>query len=170
MAPPSVFDHYEVDQNVETLDKNADGSAGSRNRPRDRDLSPGVYRVVGRTGDAVTMLRVADADHTRIHTGEVVHIDRGSLDSFSPAANPDGNYPIGGTVRRKLGMGYWSLRVFLGELRAHPVAALVAFGSLAVGVSGEAALSLPEPVSSLFVVVGALGLAILGSGRILAIK
>jgi hypothetical protein len=39
-------------------------------------VEPGVYRVVG-TGAEVALLRVADADGRRAHTGEFVHVAPG---------------------------------------------------------------------------------------------
>ena len=69
-------------------------------RPTDGAADPGVYRVVGRPGDEVTLLRVADEDGRRVHTGEVVrHPVVDFPASFERASNPDGR-PILDWIRR----------------------------------------------------------------------
>ncbi|PSQ41942.1 hypothetical protein BRD17_09885 [Halobacteriales archaeon SW_7_68_16] len=45
--------------------------------PADGNHQRGVYRVVG-TGDPVALLRVADATADRVHTGELVRVERSS--------------------------------------------------------------------------------------------
>ncbi|MCU4801834.1 hypothetical protein OB920_15755 [Halobacteria archaeon HArc-gm2] len=64
----------------------------------DRSLPPGVYRVVGTPENAVTLLRVADADGRRVHTGEVHRVPRTDLDEFEVAANPDENRSLASSV------------------------------------------------------------------------
>jgi len=66
--------------------------------PVDRNLPPGVYRVVGTPEDGVTLLRVADADGRRVHTGEVHTVTLSDLDDFEPAENPDENRSLASSV------------------------------------------------------------------------
>ena len=63
------------------------------------DAPAGVYRVVGSTPDAVTLLRVADADGARRHTGSLRHVDRGTVERrFAPAPDPDPRVDVRGLV------------------------------------------------------------------------
>lgn len=63
------------------------------------DEDPGIYRVVGTSESAVTLLRVADADGTRRATGVLCRVPLTTLDGdFEPAANP-GDGGIGSFVR-----------------------------------------------------------------------
>ncbi len=71
-------------------------SPGDHYRPTptasDATAQRGVYRVVG-TGDPVTLLRVADKDGRRQHTGETVRVDRAVLaEQFEPADDPDAGF------------------------------------------------------------------------------
>lgn len=144
MDPPSVYDHLQ---------------------PTDIDYPDGTYRVVGTSEEAVTLLRVADADGRRVNTGEIVTVDSDELDGFEPAENPDGNRPLGAVVTSKLEMTYWSVRVFVQQLATHPLPTAVAVTLVVVGSFGERVLPLPEIVLSGLILVGSLGLAYVGSGR-----
>jgi hypothetical protein len=62
--------------------------------------------------------------------------------------------------------GYWSVRAFLEELAARPLASLVAFAFVVAGTFGDSTVPLPEPVFGAAVVVGTLALAAVGSGRL----
>lgn len=72
--------------------------------------SPGVYRVVG-AGDPVALLRVADADGRRVHSGELRTVDASTVDAdFEPATDPDaGLAPVRGLRNYVSGL-YWLVR------------------------------------------------------------
>jgi len=79
VTDPAPYDHY---------------------RPPDASEIPdGVYRVVGRPDDAVTLLAVADADGRRVHAGRLVRVPavRVAAD-FAPAPTPDAGLDVGGIV------------------------------------------------------------------------
>jgi hypothetical protein len=63
-------------------------------------------------------------------------------------------------------MIYWSLRVFLQELIKHPLLSLLAIVAILVGNFGEGTVSLPDLAYGVLIIVGALGLAYIGSGRL----
>ncbi|MFC6837908.1 hypothetical protein [Halomarina ordinaria] len=135
-------------------------------RPTDTDHRAGTYRVVGTTSEAVTLLRVGDVDGQRVHTGALITVDAAEFDRFEPAENPDGNRPLRATITSALEMSYWSLRVLIRHLRSHPFAALVAVGCILLGSVGEYFFSLPDIVLGGLIVLGSLGLAYVGSGRL----
>lgn len=85
---------------------------------------------------------------------------------FEPTENPDGTRSLGDSVRSSLEMVYWSFRVFGQELVVHPVLTLVAVTVILVGHFGEAIVPLPDTVYSFLIIIGALGLAYIGSGRL----
>jgi hypothetical protein len=86
---------------------------GDHYRPTQGDYSGGVYRVVGVT-DAVTLLRVTDADGRRVHPGTLRSVQAATLESdFEPAENPDAGLSPGGAVRNAVQGLYWSVRRFL---------------------------------------------------------
>lgn len=88
---PQILDHY---------------------RPTNDAHTPGVYRVVGASGE-ITLLRVTDANGKRVATGELLHVSQKTLDTeFEFATNPDAGFsPIHG-VRNALTGLYWSVRRF----------------------------------------------------------
>lgn len=145
MRSPTVYDHV---------------------RPTTSDHPAGVYRVVGTSGETVTMLRVGDAEGRRVSTGELVTVAEGELDGFEQAANPDGNRPLGTTLERQVEMVYWSLRAFGQQLVAHPVPAAIGVASIVVGRFGAQFLQLPAVVFGGLLVAGSLWLAYVGSGRL----
>ncbi|ADQ68265.1 hypothetical protein C499_14870 [Halogeometricum borinquense DSM 11551] len=145
MTAPAIYDHYRAD---------------------DAAVSDGVYRVVGTDDETVTLLRVADADRRRSNTGEIVTIHRDRLDGFVSAENPDGNRPVGAAVASQLRMVYWSVRAFVRQLAAHPLPAAVAGAFVLVGALGDHFFQLPEAALSASIIVGSLGLAYVGSGRL----
>ncbi|MFC6965250.1 hypothetical protein ACFQL7_28555 [Halocatena marina] len=131
------------------------------------DVPDGIYRVVGRDGEAtVTLLRVADVDERRAYTGEIVTTSLEELESLTLTENPDGNLPLRTVLTSNVDMIYWSLRVFIQQLAANPFPTTVAVTLVAVGAFGEQIFSLPEIVFSSFVLLGSLGLAYVGSGRL----
>ena len=125
----------------------------------------GIYRVVGRAEDGVVVLRVADAEGRRVHEGEVRRLDADELDGFEPAANPDGDRSALAAFSSPATL-YWSVRAFVDQLRAHPVASLLSLAVLSVGTLGGAALPLGEAWLDGLLVLGGLGLAYVGSGRL----
>ena len=81
-------------------------------RPTGEDHAPGVYRVVGATA-RVVLLRVADAEGRRVHTGEVATVPAETLDQeFEPAGNPDAGFSPVGALRNGLQGLYWQVRRF----------------------------------------------------------
>lgn len=141
---PAVFDHL---------------------RPTDTEhYPPGIYRVVGTSEDGITLLRVANADGRRAHTGEVVTVSKHTL-KFEAAENPDGNRSVG-AIFSSIGTAYWSLRTFVGSLAAHPLASVVALAFLLTGQFGEGVLPLSDATLAGLVLVGTFGLVYVGSGRL----
>ncbi len=141
MTAVSVYDHVRV--------------AGS-----DPD---GIYRVVGVSGERVTLLRVADADGRRVHTGETVTVRAGG-DRFEPADNPDQNRSLAAALAAAPGTAYWSVRAFVGQLLANPVQTALALALLVAGVAGGPFLPVPDLLLGGLVFAGGLGLAYAGSG------
>lgn len=87
-------------------------SIGEHYRAMDPDHPSGVYRVVG-TPDDVTLLRVADANGRRRHTGTVLHVSSEAIEaSFEPAADPDTGIRPVAQLRNQLQGLYWSVRRF----------------------------------------------------------
>jgi len=82
-------------------------------RPTTDGYPPGVYRVVG-TGDPVALLRVANAESSRRHTGHLERVPQNELDEhFEPADDPDsGLDPIAGVKNALQGL-YWQFRKLL---------------------------------------------------------
>ena len=134
-------------------------------RPTSADTPDGVYRVVG-VSETVTLLRVGDADGRRVTTGEIHRIDRDALDGFETAENPDDGWAITATLAGLPNSIYWQLRTFVRTLAANPISAAIASVLLVVGSLEAPGVTLPEPVSTGLVFVGALGLAYVGSGRL----
>jgi len=145
MATPSVYDHFQL---------------------TDVDRPDGVYRVVGTDGETVTLLRVGDADGRRVNSGEIVTVRSSELAECPTAENPDGNRPFGKTVTSNLKMTYWSLRAFIQQLAAHPIPSALAIALVVIGVVGEEFVQLPSVAQSALILVGSLGLAYIGSGRL----
>jgi hypothetical protein len=81
-------------------------------RPTTDDYPQGVYRVVG-TGNPVALLRVADADGRRSHTGHLERVPAEILEEhFEQASDPDaGIDPIAGLTNALQGL-YWQIRRF----------------------------------------------------------
>jgi hypothetical protein len=125
-------------------------------------VEPGVYRVVG-TGDPVALLRVGTERGRRVNSGVVVRVAREDLATFESAANPDGNRPPSELVTGALSDLGWQLRAFVGGLRARPLAAAAALAVFLAGQFGEGVLPGPGSLPAVFVILGALGLAYVGS-------
>ena len=145
MSSPSVYDHYS---------------------PADTGYPDSTYRVVGTGDEGVTLLRVGDADGQRVNTGEIVTVSYDEFERFNAAENPDGNRPVGTAVRSQLEMIYWSLRVFVQQLAAHPLISLLAIAVILVGNFGEGTVPLPDLAYGVLIIFGALGLAYIGNGRL----
>ncbi|WP_424016995.1 hypothetical protein ACOZ4N_14060 [Halorientalis pallida] len=142
-------------------DRTADLDVYDHVRPTDDAIEPGVYRVVGTTGDGVTLLQVADADGTRRHTGTVVTVGRDDLSGLEPAANPDENRSIGAWVTGQLEGFYWSLRVLAGTVRERPILGTVALAAMTVGLFGDPFVPIPDAGDVLLFLAGAVGLVVL---------
>ena len=145
MPAPTVSDHYS---------------------PTETDYPAGTYRVVGTGDEAVTLLKVGDSDGQRVTTGEIVTVSYDGFAGFESAENPDGTRSLGDSIRSSLEMVYWSFRVFGQKLIAHPLVTLVAVVIILVGNFGEAVVPLPDTAYSFLVLIGVLGLAYIGSGRL----
>ncbi|MEA5389205.1 hypothetical protein VB779_20780 [Haloarculaceae archaeon H-GB11] len=135
-------------------------------RPTTDAYPDDIYRVVGTTESSVTLLRVGDEDGRRVHTGELVSVSHAALDGFKRAPNPDGNRSLAAFVASVATTAYWSLRVFVRELAAHPLASAVVVAFVLFGTFGDRLVSLPDTASGVLVVLGSLGLAYVGSGRL----
>lgn len=86
---------------------------GDHVRPTGGTHDPGVYRVVGTTGE-VALLYVADASGRRVHTGEVCHVSPETLEAeFEAATDPDAGFTPVADVRNLLSGLYWEVRRFL---------------------------------------------------------
>lgn len=144
ISDPAVFDHV---------------------RPTAGPYEDGIYRVVGTDDGSVTLLRVGDADGRRVNTGAIVTVEAAQLERFEPAENPDGNRGPGESLLRVPAALYWSVRAAIDGLLRRPVSAAVAVAVLLTGSAGGWILDLPGVVSSLLVVAGGLGLALLASGQ-----
>lgn len=80
------------------------------------DLAPGVYRVVGTREGEVTLLRVADADGRRVHSGTVSYVPVGVVASaLDPADDPDAGFSPLDAVAGLLDGMVWELRSLLGR-------------------------------------------------------
>lgn len=136
---------------------------GAHLRPTNGTQPAGVYRVVGTRSETVTLLRVGDADGSRVVTGEVVTVERDALAGFERTDPPSGS---AGGVTGSLTMVYWSLRAFAGSLAGSPVATLVGVGLIAAGLIGDRFVTLPGPADGVAILLGSLTLAAIGSGRL----
>lgn len=145
MSSPDVYDHFEA---------------------RDAEIPDGIYRVVGRDEDGVTLLQVGDIDGRRVHTGEVVIVSIEMFDDLSPARNPDGNRSLGDILTSKFERWYWSVRVFVQQLVRNPLPTSLAVLLVLGGVFGDQFVSLSDVVFGGFILIGSLGLAYIGSGRL----
>lgn len=145
MTGPGVYDHV---------------------RPIGDDYPDGIYRVVGVDDETVTILRVSDADGRRVHGGEVERVDVDGFDSFTAAGDPDGNRSLGAAVSSQLVATGWSVRVFVSQLFDHPLASILLVSLVLLGAFGERWLPLPEVALDGLLLLGAAGLAYVGSGWI----
>lgn len=145
MTSPSVYDHF---------------------RPTDIDYRDGIYRVVGTNEETVTLLRVGAGDGRRVNSGEIVTVNCEELSGFKSAENPDGNRPLWALAASKREMGYWSVRVFIQQLAAHPLPTAVSVILVLAGSFGEDLLPFPAVVLSGMILIGSLGVAYIGSGRL----
>lgn len=145
MTSPTIYDHFFAS---------------------DTDYRDGIYRVVGTDEERVTLLQVGDTDGQRVNTGKIITVSHGDLGDFESAENPDGNRPVGAAVRSQLEMVYWSLRIFVQQLAAHPLISLLAIAVILVGNFGEGTVPLPDLAYGVLIIIGALGLAYTGSGHL----
>jgi hypothetical protein len=130
-------------------------------RPTTDGVPPGVYRVVGTASESVTLLRVADGDGRRAHTGDIHTVARRDLDAFELTENPDDSRSMDLAPGSLAKNAYWSLRTFLTTLAADPVPSAIALTLFAVGRFGGGIVPLPGTV--LF------GLSLAGLGAIVYI-
>ena len=145
MSNPAVYDHL---------------------RPTDGEVPDGIYRVVGTGADSVTLLRVGDAEARRVNTGDVRTVASDSLDGFESAANPDGNRPAGAVLSGAARMLYWSVLAFGQQLLRRPLPTALALALVVAGAVGDSYVSAPDEVFGALLVLGALGLTLVGGGRL----
>jgi len=145
MSGPAVYDHY---------------------RPTTGEYPDGIYRVVGTDEESVTLVRVGDVSGRRINSGDLLAVDRAALETFEPADNPDGNRSLGVALTGLAKTLYWTVRAFSEQLAAKPFRALLSIGLVLGGSLGDGLAGLPDSVGTGLVVAGALGLALVGSGRL----
>jgi hypothetical protein len=148
----------------------ADGTAGPDDGPNDHevydhvratddaDVAPGVYRVVGTPDDALTLLRVGDADGQRQHTGDVVSVPRSQWSTLEPAENPDGNRSVSAAVRSQLQGLFWTVRLLGRTVVERPLPAIPALALVVVGLFGDPFVPIPPLGDGALVVVGAFAL------------
>ena len=63
-------------------------------------------------------------------------------------------------------MIYWSPRVFVQQLATNPLLSLLAILLILIGNFGERIVPLPDIGYGILIIIGALGLAYIGSGRL----
>lgn len=126
----------------------------------------GIYRVVGTHADSVTLLRVADGDGRRAHTGEVVTVPTDALDTFESAENPDGNSSVTRKLRSLAEGLYFSFRSVLSSLATRPLLTALGLGLYLGGRFGGGRLPLPDLALSTLALVGLMVLVAVGSGRL----
>ncbi|MHB9287858.1 hypothetical protein ACKVMT_12565 [Halobacteriales archaeon Cl-PHB] len=86
---------------------------GDHVRPVEATVESGVYRVVG-AGDAVALLRVADADGRRVHSGVLAQLDPETVsENFGSAPNPDAGVSLARSAKNALQGIYWWVRRFV---------------------------------------------------------
>jgi hypothetical protein len=145
------------------------GAVGDHVSPTTGDLAPGVYRVVGTDEERLTLLRVGDAEGHRVVTGQLHRVPRGNLDGFVSTTPPTAPGGPEAALVDAAEAGYWSVRVFVSELLAHPIASAAALAVVVIGwfgVGSALATSLSPLVRAVALFVGSLGLAYVGSGRL----
>jgi hypothetical protein len=131
------------------------------------DYPNGIYRVVGVGEDTVTLLKIGDEDGRRVHTGEIITLELDEVEKLDRVTDPEPNQRTSAVVKSVLETGYWSLRVFARELAKHPIPTVIAAVFVLLGYSGGGILpSFSSTVSGLLVILGSLGLAYIGSGRL----
>jgi len=135
-------------------------------RPEKEDYPDGIYRVVGTNEGTATLVQVADADSVRVNTGRIITVAYDELNDFELAENPDGNRPLRTRITSKFQMAYWSFRVFIQQLVAHPLPSAIALTTLLAGRFGEPILPIPDTGFGVLIIAGSLGLAYIGSGRL----
>jgi hypothetical protein len=135
-------------------------------RSTDPDDDVGIYRVVGTHAESVTLLRVADGDGRRAHTGEVITVPTDALDDFEPAENPDGNRSVAGRLRSLVEGVYFSFRSVLTALAARPLLTALGLGLYVAGRFAGGRLPLPDLALSILALAGIAVLAAVGTGRL----
>ena len=123
---------------------------------RDSRVPDGVYRVVGTSEDALTLLLAGDAAGRRVHTGEVGTVARGDLDAFEPAENPDVSRPLATRVISQFDGLRWSLWLLGQSVRSRPVPGAIAIALLLVGAFGGGILLVSETALTGLVLLGTL--------------
>ena len=148
-----------------------DAALGDHLRPTDAavgrpGLADGVYRVVGVRPETVTLLRVGDADGRRIVTGTVVTVERERLGGLGPAPAPERSRDPRAALAAATTL-YWSGRAFAAELAVRPRATAACVAPLAVRPASDAlGVAIPEGVAVVATLLGGVGLAYVGSGRL----
>lgn len=134
-------------------------------QPTTADCADGIYRVVGTDESTVTLLRVGDAEGTRVHTGEIRRVERARLDGFETAAEPAGQGVLA-ALADVPELLYFEFVAFGGTLTDRPVLAAIALGCLVAGLLGDQVVGVPRVAEVGLILAGSLGLAAIGSGRV----
>jgi len=135
-------------------------------RSTDPEDDDGVYRVVGTRSNTVTLLRVADGDDRRVHTGEVITVPTDALDAFEAAENPDRNRSLVGRVRSLAESAFWSLRSAVVSLVDKPLRTAAGLFLYLGGRFGGEGVALPESILSMIALVGLFVLVGVATGRL----
>jgi hypothetical protein len=146
MDQVSVYDHFQV-------------SSG--------DYPNGTYRVVGVGEETITLLKIGDEDDRRVHTGKIIIIRSDEVEELDQVEGPELSKRTSAAVKSVLETGYWSSRVFARELAKHPTPTVIAAVFVLLGYFDVGILpSFSSTVSGLLIIIGSLGLAYIGSGRL----
>ncbi|MFC7234009.1 hypothetical protein [Halosegnis marinus] len=130
--------------------------------PTDAAVPEGVYRLVGLPDGRATLLLVGDAEGRRVHSGRLVAVSRPALAGFERTDPPAPRRSVSGALT----LGYWSVRAFARQLARTPFRAAGAALLLVAGFAADVSSAVPEAAAAALVVLGALALSLVGSGRL----
>ncbi|MFB6192017.1 MAG: hypothetical protein ABEI11_01710 [Haloarculaceae archaeon] len=121
----------------------------------DAPVPAGVYRLVGLEEGEAALLRVADAEGNRAHTGVVEHVDADGLAALEPTGAP------AESRLRAVGSGLLlGLRQAPRNALARPIQSALGAILLAVAVVGPSVLGAPDAA---FAAANLLGAVLLGA-------
>lgn len=127
----------------------------------DDDAGNAVFRVVGRSADSVTLLRITDETGRRRHTGDTVTVSGEQFDGFDTTTDPDDDVSISRRLHT-LGVGlWWSGRLIVETMWRRPLVSGLLVVLIVVGLAWTPSLPGPDYVSAVAIVLGLLGLGFL---------